>query len=43
MLRYVGRRVVSLAVSLLVASVVIFLALEVVPGDPTTANISRWW
>ncbi|KRS15145.1 ABC transporter permease [Roseovarius indicus] len=34
MLRYVGRRVVSLAVSLLVASVVIFLALEVVPGDP---------
>lgn len=34
MLRYVGRRVVSLVVSLLVASVVIFLALEVVPGDP---------
>ena len=34
MLRYVGRRLVSLAVSLLVASVVIFLALEVVPGDP---------
>ena len=34
MLRYVGRRLVSLVVSLLVASVVIFLALEVVPGDP---------
>lgn len=34
MLRYVARRLVSLAVSLVVASVVIFLALEVVPGDP---------
>ena len=34
MLRYVARRMVSLAVSLVVASLVIFLALEVVPGDP---------
>ncbi|MRU15118.1 ABC transporter permease [Roseovarius sp. A21] len=34
MLRYAGRRLFSLAVSLWVASVVIFLALEVVPGDP---------
>ena len=34
MLRYAGRRVFSLVVSLWVASVVIFLALEVVPGDP---------
>lgn len=34
MLRYVARRLVSLAVSLLAASAVIFLALEVVPGDP---------
>jgi peptide/nickel transport system permease protein len=34
MLRYAGRRLVSLIVSLWVASVVIFLALEVVPGDP---------
>lgn len=34
MLRYVARRLVSLMVSLLVASAVIFLSLEVVPGDP---------
>ena len=34
MLRYVARRLVSLVLSLLVASAVIFLALEVVPGDP---------
>jgi len=34
MLRYVARRLVSLAVSLLVASAVIFVCLEVVPGDP---------
>ena len=36
MLRYVARRLLSLAVSLLVASAVIFLALEVVPGDPAS-------
>ncbi|WP_306153594.1 ABC transporter permease [Roseovarius sp. MMSF_3281] len=34
MLRYAGRRLFSLAVSLWVASLVIFLALEIVPGDP---------
>lgn len=34
MLRYVLKRLASLAASLMVASVVIFLALEVVPGDP---------
>jgi peptide/nickel transport system permease protein len=34
MLRYAVRRFISLALSLLVASLVIFLALEVVPGDP---------
>ncbi|WP_397543795.1 ABC transporter permease subunit [Roseovarius salis] len=34
MLRYAARRLASLIASLLVASVVIFLALEVVPGDP---------
>ncbi len=34
MLRYLLRRIVSLLASLLVASGVIFLALEVVPGDP---------
>ena len=34
MIGYLARRAVSLIVSLLVASVVIFLALEVVPGDP---------
>jgi peptide/nickel transport system permease protein len=34
MLRYFLKRLVSLGLSLCVASVVIFLALEVVPGDP---------
>ncbi|MGM0741578.1 MAG: ABC transporter permease [Pseudomonadota bacterium] len=34
MLRYGARRAMSLFVSLLVASLVIFLALEIVPGDP---------
>lgn len=34
MLQSVARRLVSLVLSLLVASVVIFLSLEVVPGDP---------
>ncbi|SLN24126.1 Nickel transport system permease protein NikB [Roseovarius litorisediminis] len=34
MLRYVLQRLVSLCLSLLVASAVIFLALEIVPGDP---------
>ncbi len=34
MLRYFARRVVSLGLSLLVASLVIFVALEMVPGDP---------
>ncbi|MGR3454864.1 ABC transporter permease [Pseudooceanicola sp.] len=34
MLRYTLKRLVSLAVSLAVASVVIFLAIEVLPGDP---------
>ncbi|MDF1668521.1 MAG: ABC transporter permease [Roseovarius sp.] len=34
MLRYLARRLVSLALSLLVASAVIFVSLEIVPGDP---------
>jgi peptide/nickel transport system permease protein len=34
MLRYAGRRLVSLVASLLVASLVIFVSLELVPGDP---------
>jgi len=34
MLRYMVKKLLSLAVSLVVASAVIFLALEVVPGDP---------
>ncbi len=34
MLRYAARRAVSLVLSLLVASLVIFLVLEIVPGDP---------
>jgi len=34
MLRFVIKRLISLLVSLAVASVVIFLFVEVVPGDP---------
>lgn len=34
MLRYTLKRLLSLAISLVVASAVIFLAIEVVPGDP---------
>ena len=34
MLRYALTRLVSLALSLVVASLVVFVALEVVPGDP---------
>ena len=36
MLRYLARRIVSLALSLLVASMAIFLLVEMVPGDPAT-------
>ncbi len=36
MLRYLSRRMLSLTLSLLVASVVIFLLVEMVPGDPAT-------
>lgn len=36
MLRYSLKRLLSLGVSLLAASAVIFLAIEVVPGDPAT-------
>jgi len=36
MLRYLLRRAVSLAVSLAVASLVIFVAIEIVPGDPAS-------
>lgn len=36
MLRYSLKRLLSLALSLIVASVVIFMAIEVVPGDPAT-------
>ncbi len=34
MLRYVLKRLVSLVISLAVASLVIFVVIEVVPGDP---------
>ena len=34
MLRYTLTRLLSLAISLIVASVVIFLAIEILPGDP---------
>jgi peptide/nickel transport system permease protein len=36
MLRYFLKRLLSLALSLMVASVVIFVAIEVVPGDPAS-------
>ncbi len=36
MLRYTLKRLLSLSVSLLVASIIIFLAIEVVPGDPAS-------
>lgn len=36
MLRYSLKRLLSLGVSLLAASAVIFLAIEVVPGDPAS-------
>jgi peptide/nickel transport system permease protein len=39
MLRYALLRLISLAVSLLVASVVVFLALQVLPGDPASTML----
>ena len=36
MLRYTLKRLLSLGVSLLVASVIIFVAIEIVPGDPAS-------
>ena len=36
MLRYTLKRLLSLGVSLLVASIIIFVAIEVVPGDPAS-------
>ena len=36
MLPYLSKRLVSLAVSLIAASIVIFLVIEVVPGDPAS-------
>ena len=39
MLRYLARRLLSLIVALVIASLVIFLALEVVPGDPAVTML----
>lgn len=36
MVRYAFKRLISLALTLLVASVVIFVAIEIVPGDPAS-------
>ena len=36
MLRYAARRLLSLAISLVVASAVIFAVVEVIPGDPAS-------
>ena len=37
MLRYVATRALSLGLSLVVASVVIFALIEVIPGDPASS------
>ncbi len=39
MIRFIARRLLSLALTLLIASVIIFLALEVVPGDPASVML----
>ena len=39
MIRYIARRLVSLVLTLVVASLVIFLVLEVVPGDPASVML----
>lgn len=39
MIRFIARRLLSLALTLLVASVIIFLAIEVVPGDPASVML----
>ena len=39
MIRFIARRLVSLALTLLVASVIVFVALEVVPGDPASVML----
>ncbi len=36
MLRYILKRLVSLAMTLLVASIIVFLVIEVLPGDPAS-------
>jgi peptide/nickel transport system permease protein len=36
MLRYIVKRLISLAISLIVASVVIFVVVEIAPGDPAS-------
>jgi len=39
MIRFIARRLLSLALTLVVASAIIFLALEVVPGDPASVML----
>lgn len=39
MFHFIARRLVSLALTLLIASVIIFLAIEVVPGDPASVML----
>jgi peptide/nickel transport system permease protein len=39
MLRYVGRRAVTSAALLVLSSILIFLVLRVIPGDPTITNL----
>jgi len=41
MLRYLLSRILSLVVSLAVASVVIFAVVEVIPGDPAAYMLGR--
>ena len=39
MIRYIARRLLSLVLTLILASLIIFLALEVVPGDPASVML----
>ncbi len=39
MIRYIARRLLSLVLTLVLASLIIFLALEVVPGDPASVML----
>jgi len=39
MIRYIARRLLSLVLTLVLASLIVFLAMEVVPGDPASVML----